>query len=835
MLNSRWIKRASSILSVAAIALLWSADASASCKQVFSALSIAGIQNPVHIGTQPPPSVVAGSVALNLQFRDSYEGKYPISGVSLRYTLDDQPISPVLTNSFGWTWDSTTATDGTHVLSVLYVNEPSPNANPCYSFLGREYSVVVENTGVPTTGAQPVPITGATSAATVGPLPPQKADWVMYPGSQPHATVHPYNYQFVPPAGGVAPTGYYSEPLQMQLGGEGETSPSYYALKNGSIVTEGFFLEHNDFDQVSYPYVARQGLYDGGEDDSITSPYATYVPDLDGPGFIGISIDGRLFKLNMDGSTQTMAGWLERRDVTPFYFRDTSIPMSTVESQKETLLGIFDTYFLDPLDLAIDPQNHNHIYVADNLNNRIALVDLSSSPPIISTFAGTVAKAGYQNGPRATALLNQPASLIIAPDETMYIADGGNNVVRKIDPSGNVSTLVGIGYPGSATPEPPPATVAKAPLTYAPRTAVPFSSAYINYPLPIRFDSKGNIVIEEPVTRCVRYIDLNAQTVKTIAQLGTSGDPNQSWVWIDVDSKGNVGTKDDVIIAQSQGSYGSDSVFRTPITGTTQIPPPSAIPDCFQTQLHNGLACHTHDGFAEYPWAVAIDDQEGRFITAGFGSFGVASFHLLQSWDPPFVYNANDFAAGKQIWNTGTVPNFPFGSRPAFAIVHGYEGHSMLGNVMNFDDIVSMTDTQVATYLQNGAEGSVPRPELTGNDLRNVIYFIRRTATGGDTVVPGPNQTDTTPPVISSVSATQSDSTDVSVSWQTDKSTLGFVGWGTTAGAYFGWSQLESGYSTSHTVTVSNLPASQTIHFYIRSKDTPGNQSATSDQTITLH
>lgn len=817
---------------ILALLLVPSAAKAQQCTNVYSALKINGTQFTAKV-TQPPP-VLAGSVTLNVQFRDAYEGMHTFSGVSLRYTLDDQPIGPVLTNNFSWTWDTTTAPEGTHVLSVLYVNEPPPG-KPCLALNGREYTVVVENSGVPITGPQVVPLPSAWNNLLGARVPP-RADYVTYMGSRAHATPHPYTYQFIPPAGGVPvdhERGWYSEPLVSNLGGEGEGSPSFYVLKNGSVVTEDMYQEHSDYDDQSYPYIAAQNNFDGPRDDSNTSAYSALVPYLDGPGFLGISIDGRLFKLNMDGSVQTLAGWVTRRDVVPYFFLDLSIPAPTRQAYQETLIGTFDVQFKDPLDLAIDPNNHNILYVADNKNNRIAKVDLSQSPPAITTFAGVPGVAGYRNGPASTALFNGPTSLVIEPDETMYVADG-NNVIRKIDPSQNVSTLVGIGYPGSSTPEPSMTIVAKSPLTYAPRSAVPFSSAYINYPLPIRLDSKGNIVLQEPVTRTVRYIDLQAQKVTTLAQLSAMGSATGTWNWIDVDRWGNIGTKDDILVAESIGNGGSESIFRVPITGTTQIPPPLALTGD-GSPLHNGNACCLSDVMTEYPWAVAIDDQEGRWVSQGFGSFGVASFHIVQKTDPAWQLDIATLTAGKKIWNTGTVPNFPYGSRPAFEAVHGYQGVSLLGSVMNFDDLSSMTDAQLATYIQNGAEGSIPRPEVTGNDLRNVIYFIRRSALGGDLVKPGPLSTDKTLPVITSVAPTQTDGTDVTVTWTTDKQTLGFAGWGTTAGAYFGWSQFESGYGTTHSVTMSNLPALQTIHFVVRSKDMAGNQSVTADQTITLH
>jgi hypothetical protein len=72
------------------------------------------------------------------------------------------------------------------------------------------------------------------------------------------------------------------------------------------------------------------------------------------------------------------------------------------------------------------------------------------------------------------------------------------------------------------------------------------------------------------------------------------------------------------------------------------------------------------------------------------------------------------------------------------------------------------------------------------------------------------------------------------VNWTTDTPSLGFVSWGTNSGTYFGWSPIESSYSTSHGLTVSNLPAMQTIYFMISAKDQAGNRTSSPEQSITL-
>jgi hypothetical protein len=803
------------------------------CTQVFSAISFSGAQYPVQSTLNYPPPIVSGGISLNLEFHTVMDAVVSVSGVSLRYTVDNQPAGPVLTDNFASILDTTQIPDGTHSLSVLYINEPA-TLWPCYTFLGRQYSFVVSNSGRAITGPQLLPVVAP--LAGYGPVLPQYADSIAFPGSQSHPISHPFPAQIIAPAGGVTPSDLWSEPLLFSTSNTGESIPSYWQLRNGSIVEDPLFSSLIGCDDLRQPrwgfdvagpiWEQRKGHFDGLQDDVSASSYATFTPNPDGPGFYGISMDGRLFLLGTDGSIRTLTGWVTNRNVIPLHYEDGSIPLASVHGQ-QTLVGNFDAQFYFPTDLAVDPTNHSHIFVADMNNHRVALVDLSQSPPVISTYAGVTGHAGYLNGPAATSLFNQPSSIAIASDRTIYVADAENGLIRKIDPSGNVTTLVGLG-PGY---EPANNVIAAAPLTYAPRTTVPFASAFINYPNALRFDSKGNLVLAETVSQAIRYVDLTAQTVTTIAQFSNVGNTFGEQVWLDVDHNGNIGEKDDIIASMVTGKQ--NGLYRVPITGTTAIPLPTIT-----THSTNPLASgHTRQNqmpWTSGPWSVAIDDQEGRLVVSGVQSAGVTSLRLVQSTDPAFRLQLADYTAGKNVWLTGTVPNFPFGSRPAFAAVHGYEGHSALGNVLNFDDMIAMTDAQLGTYLQNGADGSVPRPELTGNDLRNVIYYIRRTTTGGDLATPAPDNPDQTTPAITTIAASQNGSTGATVTWTTNKPTLGFVAWGTTSGTYFGWSPLESGYSTAHSLSPANLPAGQQIYFVVRAKDQAGNQSVSAEQGLPL-
>lgn len=96
----------------------------------------------------------------------------------------------------------------------------------------------------------------------------------------------------------------------------------------------------------------------------------------------------------------------------------------------------------EPAALAVDGKNQ--LYIADQSNNRVRKVDLTTG--IITTVAGT-GDSGYTGDgvPAVEAGLSGPSGLTLGPDDTLYIADTFAGRIRKIDASGIISTVVGDG------------------------------------------------------------------------------------------------------------------------------------------------------------------------------------------------------------------------------------------------------------------------------------------------------------------------------------------------------------------------------------------------------
>jgi sugar lactone lactonase YvrE len=84
--------------------------------------------------------------------------------------------------------------------------------------------------------------------------------------------------------------------------------------------------------------------------------------------------------------------------------------------------------------------------VADQFGNTIRKIDPSGN---VTTLAGS-SQRGFVNGVGSVARFNNPTGIAVDHDGNVYVSDAGNFVVRKITPAGVVTTLAGNGIRGTA-------------------------------------------------------------------------------------------------------------------------------------------------------------------------------------------------------------------------------------------------------------------------------------------------------------------------------------------------------------------------------------------------
>lgn len=138
-----------------------------------------------------------------------------------------------------------------------------------------------------------------------------------------------------------------------------------------------------------------------------------------------------------------------------------------------------------PSGLAVDDQGN--LYISDRSNNRVRKVNTKG---IITTVAGTGGD-GYHgdNMPALQATLDKPFGLALDKDNNLYIADRGNNRIRKVDGSGLISTVAGDGG------------------FYFIGDNGPAYRASIAGPTDVAVDSKGTLYIADRNNNRIRVVD----------------------------------------------------------------------------------------------------------------------------------------------------------------------------------------------------------------------------------------------------------------------------------------------------------------------------------------
>ncbi len=128
-------------------------------------------------------------------------------------------------------------------------------------------------------------------------------------------------------------------------------------------------------------------------------------------------------------------------------------------------------FFRNQVSVAID--KNGTVYVADTNNYRIRKITQDGT---VTTYAGSPGvdlSVGYIDGPAAQAQFNHPSAVAVDGSGNVYVADTGNNCIRKITPDGQVTTLAGSPTSGFADGK--------------------GKAAQFNYPSGLAVDAAGNV------------------------------------------------------------------------------------------------------------------------------------------------------------------------------------------------------------------------------------------------------------------------------------------------------------------------------------------------------
>ena len=153
-----------------------------------------------------------------------------------------------------------------------------------------------------------------------------------------------------------------------------------------------------------------------------------------------------------------------------------------------------------PVALAVD--TGGNLYVVDQGSLRIRKVDPSG---VIITIAGG-GTPGFigDGGPATKTELNYPTSTAFDSVGNLYIADAGNNRIRKVDAGGIISTVAGNGSPGSSG------------------DGGQATDAELNFPVGVAFDSSDDLYIADTNNYRIRKVDRQG-VISTFAGIGNPG------------------------------------------------------------------------------------------------------------------------------------------------------------------------------------------------------------------------------------------------------------------------------------------------------------------------
>jgi uncharacterized protein (TIGR03437 family) len=311
-----------------------------------------------------------------------------------------------------------------------------------------------------------------------------------------------------------------------------------------------------------------------------------------------------------------------------------------------------------PSGVAVDAAGN--VYIADTSNNRIRKVDTSGN---IATFAGSTNtfNSGVGDGGLATACnLYLPKGVAVDASGNVYIADFGNNRVRKVGTNGIIATVAGNGFTANQVGNTGDGGAATS------GSVTPFN---------IALNSAGDIFIADSQDNLIRKVTASSGNISTVAGYigftGYSGDGSSALQatlmnpeGVAVDAAGNIfiaDTGNDVIREVTASNGNINTIAGT--GGTSGAVAPGSTGDggaaTMATLVNPSSLALTSSGYLYISDASTTGFQDGRIrllspATPTVNSGGVvpifSSSTTIQPGSWISIYGTN-FTAATAVWN----------------------------------------------------------------------------------------------------------------------------------------------------------------------------------------
>jgi len=265
-------------------------------------------------------------------------------------------------------------------------------------------------------------------------------------------------------------------------GGAAGASAAIYSPEGRPLIQTYDYAGTGEFDELDGPVSAAQFRH----------PRAVLALE-DGAVLVADTANHRI-RIIRNGDTDVFAGI-----AVSVLFDDAGLPAGALRDGPADL-----SLFNHPMGLARDAEGN--VYVADAGNHAVRKIAPDGT---VTTLAGS-GVLGHADGAGGEARFYWPSDVAVDAAGNVYVADTLNHAIRKIDPSGRVTTLnklserVAEVYDGILVPA---GDFADGPL----------AEALFNEPSGIAVDARGNLYVSDTGNQRIRYIDLAAGTVTTVA------------------------------------------------------------------------------------------------------------------------------------------------------------------------------------------------------------------------------------------------------------------------------------------------------------------------------